>query len=657
MCGISGIIRTDGVRVDTASVERMTMAIRHRGPDDAGVWTNETDSPSVGLGHRRLSIIDLSAAGHQPMTNEDGSLWLTYNGEIYNHAELRQELEARGHRYRSHTDSETILHAYEEWGDRFMERFRGMFAFGLWDSKRRRLLLVRDRLGVKPLYYAQLGQALVFGSEIKAVLESGLMRAQPADGAISEYLAFGYLAGEGTLFKGIQKLPPGHMLVWENGVSRVHQYWDVRFKPDLETSEADLRGRFVDLFEQSVKMRLMSDVPLGVFLSGGLDSSAIAAVMSRHVSGRLKTFSVGYESQYYSEFSFAREVADHIGSDHHEVVLTADAFAEALPRLVWHEDEPLWAPPSAALYFVSELASREVKVVLTGEGSDELFAGYDRYWMTALNARALGAYQWLPATARRALRAAAIHGPLPERARRALSHTFLNYDTLPDGLFLDNWFGVFSPAWQRSIAGPALLRDLDAGDIYASHRKAYADSGAEEIVDRLLYTDIKTNLVELLMKQDQMSMATSIETRVPFLDHKLVEFAARVPARMKIKGFSGKHLVKEALTEYLPASIRHRPKKGFPIPYESWLREQFAPRIESMLLEPRALDRGWIQPDAIRALFAEHRGGRRNLSRQIWSLWGLELWARMFLDGERPSLERPETLLRRRGTSEPVLAG
>jgi asparagine synthase (glutamine-hydrolysing) len=591
------------------------------------------------------------------MTNEDGSLWLTYNGEIYNHADLRGGLEAAGHRYRSHTDSETILHAYEEWGDRFMERFRGMFAFALWDARRKRLTLVRDRLGVKPLYYAQAGGALIFASEIKAILESGFVRAQPEDGAIAEYLAFGYLAGEGTLFKGIRKLPPGHVLVWEGGSVRIDQYWDVRFAPDFETSEEKLRGRFIELFEESVKLRLMSDVPLGVFLSGGLDSSAIAAVMGRMVSGRLKTFSVGYESQYFSEFSFAREVADHIGSDHHEVILTADAFLEALPRLVWHEDEPLWAAPSVALYFVSELASKEVKVVLTGEGSDELFAGYDRYWMTALNARALAPYRHLPAAARRILRAAAVDGPLPERARRAISHTFLNYDTLPDGLYLDNWLGVFPPAWQRAIGGPALQRDLDAANVYASHRQAYDASGAHDIIDRLLYTDIKTNLVELLMKQDQMSMATSIESRVPFLDHQLVEFAATVPARSKVKGFSGKHLVKDALKDYLPASIRHRPKKGFPVPYESWLRERFAPGIESLLLEPRALDRGWIQPAAIRALFAEHRSGRRNFSRQIWSLWGLELWARMFLDGERPSLDRPETLLRRRGRSEAALAG
>jgi asparagine synthase (glutamine-hydrolysing) len=398
----------------------------------------------------------------------------------------------------------------------------------------------------------------------------------------------------------------------------------------------------------------MSDVPLGVFLSGGLDSSAIAAVTSRLIRDPLKTFSVGFESRYYSEFSFAREVARLVGADHHEVVLTSDAFVDALPRLVWHEDEPLWGTASVALYFVSELAARDVKVVLTGEGSDELFAGYDRYWMTALNARALRLYGLLPRSGRDLLKKGLVSSVVPERIRRAFSHTFLYADTIPERLILDNWFGLFSSDWQRRIAGRGLARDLAATDVYESRRAVFDHAPAADIVDRFLYLDIKTSLVELLMKQDQMSMATSIESRVPFLDHKLVEFSATVPSRSKIGRFAGKQIVKKALEGLLPDSIIYRKKMGFPVPWEQWLRESLLARVEAMLLEERALDRGWISAEGVRSIVAEHRSGRTNLSRQLWTLWGLETWARVFLDGEREFLratEAPERTVALGGTA------
>ena len=649
MCGIAGILGSKPIAPERLA--GMGAVLRHRGPDDSGVWTGGGDGTFVGLVHRRLSIIDLSAAGHQPMCNEDGTIWLTYNGEIYNHGDVRRELEATGHRYTSQTDSETIIHGYEEWGADAISRFRGMFAFAIWDSSRQRLLLVRDRLGVKPLYYTENNGQFAFASEIKALLESGLVKPTPTQGGLAEYLSFGYLAGEETMFAGVRKLPPGHVLTWERGVVSVRRYWDVVFEPDEQMSERELRDGFLQLFEESVRLRLMSDVPLGVFLSGGLDSSAIAAVTSRLIGGRLKTFSVGYESSFYSEFEFARQVAEHIGAEHHEIVVTADTFLDALPRLIWHEDEPLWAPPSVALYYVSELASREVTVVLTGEGSDELFAGYDRYWMTAVNARIQSIYSHVPARVRLALRRILLHGPLPERARRALSHTALNHESYPDTLFFDNWLGVFSREQLVDIADVELRRDLESVDVRASHLDIFRRGVGAEIIDELLYSDIKTNLVELLMKQDQMSMATSIESRVPFLDHKLVEFAARVPARFKVKGTSGKHLVKEALGGYLPRSILHRPKKGFPVPYEEWLRDRYAPDIEAMLLSDRARERRWLKPEVVRRLFAAHRSGRVNMSRHIWALWGLELWARIFIDDERPGLARPATLQRRRVTS------
>jgi asparagine synthase (glutamine-hydrolysing) len=438
------------------------------------------------------------------------------------------------------------------------------------------------------------------------------------------------------MVRGIQQVPPGHLLIWENGSIRIEPYWQLTFRPDRGTAPEEMTRRFGALFDEAVRLRLMSDVPLGVFLSGGLDSSAIAAAMKPHVTGALKTFSVGFEDKYYSEFSYAREVAQAIGADHHEVILTRDQFFDALPRLIWHEDEPLWGTASVALYFVSELASKEVKVVLTGEGSDELFAGYDRYWLTALNARALRVYGRLPRTLRTTFKRALGSEVVPERLRRALSHTFVQQDSMPDGLILDNWFGIIPPAWQQAIAGPALQRDLSAGDAYASRRGIFDGAAATELVDRFLYLDIKSSLVELLMKQDQMSMATSIESRVPFLDHKLVEFAATVPAELKISGTSGKHIVKNALRDVLPASILTRKKMGFPVPWEEWLRESLLTKVEGLLLEERSLDRGWITAAGVRSIVNEHRSGRRNLSRQLWALHGLETWARVFIDQSQP---------------------
>jgi asparagine synthase (glutamine-hydrolysing) len=632
VCGICGVVSRDREVVSRPRLERMNGELHHRGPDDAGVWIGGAGDVVAGLAHRRLSIIDLSAAGHQPMTGEDGSLWLTYNGEIYNHEELRRDLERSGHRYRSHTDSETIIHAFEEWGDAAVERFRGMFAFALWDDRRKRLTLVRDRLGIKPLYYAVVGDTLIFGSEIKAILASDLLEPAVAEGAVPEYLAFGYLAGEETMFRGIRKLPPGHILIWDRGRVETRRYWSLQFKPDSRRSDAELAEELNRLFHESVRLRLMSDVPLGVFLSGGLDSTAIAAVMSRLVDRPIQTFSVGFESRYYSETSYAREAARHVGADHHEVTLTADKFYEAFPRLVWHEDEPLWGTASVALYVVSELAVRNVKVVLTGEGSDELFAGYDRYWMTQLNARLLAPYKMLPRAARHAIRRALFSDAMPVAARRALGHTFLYHDTVPEGLMLDSWFGIFPPEWQRRIAGPELRRQLETADVYASRRDIFNASSTSDLVDRFLELDIKTSLVELLMKQDQMSMATSIESRVPFLDHKLVEFAATIPSRLKISGFAGKKIVKDALGALLPPSIVQRKKMGFPVPWEQWLNESYLPEIESTLLSERSLDRRWLSREGVRTLLDEHRAGRRSMARQIWTLWGLEVWARGFLD-------------------------
>jgi asparagine synthase (glutamine-hydrolysing) len=640
VCGIAGIVTRDRQRVHPDVLERMGTAMRHRGPDDSGTWIGESGPWCAGLAHRRLSIIDLTSAGHQPMANEDGTIQLTYNGEVYNHAGLRQELEAAGHRYTSHTDSETIIHAYEEWGESFMDRFRGMFAFGIWDSGRRRLTLVRDRLGIKPLYYARVGDSLVFASEIKAILSSGLISPEADRAALPEYLQFGYLSDDRTMFRHVRALPPGHVLTWDESGCVVRPYWTLRFEPRVRP-EPELWRDFAGRFDEAVRLRLMSDVPLGVFLSGGLDSSAIAAVMQQHMSGVLKTFSVGFPDGYYSELPYARIVARHLHAEHHEVVLTAADFLASLPQMVWHEDEPIWTIASVAMYHVSKLAAGHVKVVLSGEGSDELFAGYDRYWFGSVNERFGSAYARVPRRLRAAVRHLLNQGAVPERARRALSHTFLTREANVEAIVLDNWFGIFTPAMQRELCSPEWLDALNTADVYAHHRTHFNQAGSDDIVDRMLYMDIKTNLVELLMKQDRMSMATSIESRVPFLDHHLVEFAATIPSAAKLGAMSGKRMIKEAVRHLLPNQIIDRRKQGFPVPFDRWLQKDFFPEIEALLLSDRALSRGWFRPEQVVSLLEAHRRQHANLNRQIWALLNLELWARIFLDQERTWVEAP----------------
>src|SRR5215467_14447120 len=444
MCGIAGFLHTDRVSADERIVRRMTDLIAHRGPDASGCCVRG----EVALGHRRLSIIDLSTGG-QPMSNEDDSVWITYNGEIFNHVDVRLELESAGHRYKSRCDTETIIHAYEQWGDRSPLRYRGMFAYVIWDENKRQLFCVRDRLGIKPFYYFWNGRLFAFASEIKALLEHPEISAGFNDALLPEYLAFGYTSGDQTLFTGIHRLLPGRTLTVTCGSDariEIKQYWEAPCptsfddRPDHEWI-AECRSQL----EQVVRMRLMSDVPLGMFLSGGVDSSAIAAIIKRHADGPVKTFSVGYTESRYSELSEARQVAERIGTDHHEVFVSMEDFFNALPRLVWHEDEPIAWPSSVSLYFVSKLAAEQVKVVLTGEGSDEMFAGYARYRFYTLNAKCLKFYRLIPEPVRRFLRSQAAESQLLGASlRRKLRHTFVGRDDSVESLFLDNFYCAFS---------------------------------------------------------------------------------------------------------------------------------------------------------------------------------------------------------------------
>lgn len=636
MCGICGILYSDQERqVDRSVLESMNGQITHRGPDESGFYV----AGNVGIAMRRLSIIDLQS-GQQPVTNEDGSVWLVYNGEIYNHAELRRQLEERGHQYRSHSDTETIVHLYEEYGQECVKYLRGMFAFALWDSRRRTLFVARDRLGIKPLYFLNQDGQFLFASEIKALLVHPGMRAEFNRHALPEFLAFGYLAGSRTMFEGIQKLLPGHTLeVDENGKTQIAAYWDVpQWTKEKTHSEKYYVQGYRELLEEAVASHLMSDVPLGMFLSGGLDSSTIAALMSKIRKEPIETFAVGYGEEAYSELRYARIVADHIGSVHHEVRVSRDEFFEALPKLVWHEDEPIVWPSSVSLYFVSRLARERVKVVLTGEGSDETLAGYARYAWTIWNSRFDRIYRGLmPSVARRGIREQlGASSRLGANLRRRLQHTFLGRNGESwTSFYFDNFYSAFPENDQQDLLVDPGQYNLDSA--YGDVLRYWQDSNGD-MLDRLLYTDIKTYLVELCMKQDQMSMAASIESRVPFLDHVLVEFASSIPARFKIRGMTGKHILKEGVRDLLPESIIHRRKVGFSTPLASWLRGPQLELIENMLLSDRSVSRGLFKPESLRRLFRQHRANQYDHTDRIWRLLNFETWQRVFLDGDSTSL-------------------
>jgi asparagine synthase (glutamine-hydrolysing) len=629
MCGIVGILKFDrGETPEEARLKRMRDVLRHRGPDGEGLWI---DGP-VGLGHRRLAIVDV-AGGQQPMANEDGSVWITYNGEIYNHSVLRPDLEAKGHRYQTRSDTETIVHLYEEEGERCVEQLQGMFAFALWDTTRERLLLARDRLGIKPLYYALTDGELLFASEIKAILAAGPIRAELDPAVLPEFLATRYVAGDGTFFRGIRKLQPGHTLTWSPSEgSRTRRYWQLPVGADDRPD--GLRERAVDLearLERVVRSHLMSDVPLGLFLSGGLDSTGLAALMAPMVGERLRTFAVGFDDEATNELPYARLAAEAVGARHHEVVVSAEEFVNSLPRLVWHEDEPVAFPSSVALNFVSQLARPHVKVVLTGEGSDELFMGYNWYRVTAWNERLGRLYGALtPGTVREGVRRAIPR--LPRAVSRYARRSFLALGTGPRELFYEN-FAVFSATQRRALLLDRRL--TDAVDPYQEQLRCF-DQFPGSTLDRMSRADLQTYVVELLMKQDQMSMAASIESRVPFLDHELVEHVVKIPAQFKIRGVTTKAVLREALRERVPGEILSRRKMGFPVPFGRWAREQFSGLVRETILGPRAVARGLFEARVLEQLVGEHEAGAENHADRLWLLVNLEIWQRVFLDGEDP---------------------
>lgn len=642
MCGICGVVtpRSSGRVIDEARMIAMRDSLAHRGPDDAGLWSDE----GVWLGHRRLSIVDI-AGGHQPMTSASGRHTITYNGEVYNHAELRPALSEMGAQFQTRCDTETVLAEVAAGGVEGITRLRGMFAFAVWDRAERNLMLARDRLGIKPLYYLHEDDGtLWFASEIKALVAAGALRPSLNFDALPDYLANHAPSGAETLFAGVRRLTPGHVLTWDEGRIVETQYWNLLDAPPLAGgSDDELVAAYDHRFEDAVRARLMSDVPLGVFLSGGIDSAAITATMARLVDDPIKTFSVAFAEREANELAFARRVAEQYRTDHHEVLVRPEAFWRELPSLVWHEDEPIAHPSSIPLHFVSRLASDHVKVVLTGEGSDETLAGYNRYRVTMYNMRMGAWYARLTPRSLRQVLARWIRARPRETAwQRRLVRTFvaLPYDL--DHLYFDN-FAVFSRDRQAQLLAESTRSSAAGHDPYTAFHHALEASSSRSLLDQLLYADTNTYLQELLMKQDQMSMAASLESRVPFLDHHLVEFATRLPDRLRLRGTTTKVILRRIMQDRLPAEILSRRKMGFPVPVGRWLRERYTSVLDEYVTGPRPIARGLFNPAYIKRVVAEHIHGYRRHDERLWSLINLELWHRVFVDGESPAAIEPLT--------------
>lgn len=637
MCGICGIALSSRSerRLERHVLERMRNVLAHRGPDDRGLYLDG----DVGFGHQRLSIVDVTG-GHQPMLSNDENLCIVYNGEVYNHLALRGELEALGCRFRTRCDTETVLQLYAAHGFRAPQHLRGMFAFAIWDRARREVFLVRDRFGVKPLYYVLTPDgSLYFASEIKALLAANAVTAELNASMLPDYLANHAPSGTETLFAGVRRLPPATTLRWHDGVVQLESYWDLRdaFESGERAvgSERDLVAEFASRFREAVRLRLMADVPLGVFLSGGIDSAAIAATMSDLVDAPVRTFSVAFADREANELAYARLVAQRFNTEHHEVVVSPTDFVAHLARLVWQEDEPIAHPASIPLYFVSRLAAEHVKVVLTGEGSDEMLAGYGRYRTTVYNLAVGRRYEELtPGPLRTIVRAAIGAASRRTRLGRKLTRTALYLPADITSLYFEN-FAVFSRAWQREMLRPERWAQIGTPEpnpyaAQTAHFNALAD---RSLLARLLYVDAKTYLHELLMKQDQMSMAASIESRVPFLDHPLAEFAATLPDRLKLHGWTTKYILRQAMRDFLPPVILERRKMGFPVPIARWLRSSYRWLIDEYVLGERAAARHLFESHVVRRLVAAHDAGE-NHSERLWALINLEIWQRIFLDGQ-----------------------
>lgn len=629
MCGIHGLIQLDGTPVQSRWLSAMGDATAHRGPDDEGQHIDG----DCGIAMRRLSIIDL-AGGHQPIRTADGALTLVCNGEIYNFRELRAELQAAGHVFKTGSDSEVLLHGYAAWGDEVLPRLNGMFDFALWDARRRRLLIGRDRLGVKPLYVLNDGRRLAFATEAKALLQLPGVRAELDRDCLADYLHLGYVPAPRSIFRGIRKLPPATLLAVQDGRVRQWCWWRLPQEVDHASSEAQWVERVRDGIDRAVRMQMVSDVPIGAFLSGGVDSSAVVAAMARHSAQPIRSYAIGFEGgsaeQLYNELPYARRVARLFGTEHHEIVVKPDVVG-LLPRLIWHLDEPIADSAFITTYLVSEFARRDVKVILSGVGGDELFGGYRRY----LGGYYAQRYNALPGWARRLAGATAARLPADRH------HKWMNMARLAKGFIAsagqmpDARYRSYLQVLARERVADLMLAAPAPGDDALT--AAFAAAGGADELNRMLAVDAQTQLPDdLLLLTDKMSMAVSLECRVPLLDHELVEMAARIPAQHKVRGGRLKHLMKAALTPTLPDDILHRAKRGFGTPMGAWLKRELLAVVRELLSPAVVHRRGLFRAEAVSALLADHEAQRSDGTDALLALLNLEVWSRVYLDGQTP---------------------
>jgi asparagine synthase (glutamine-hydrolysing) len=626
MCGICGkLVLGRQAQVSRGLLKAMADAIQHRGPDDEGFYISD----QVGLGFRRLSIIDLSG-GHQPLSNEDGTVWIVFNGEIYNYQELRNQLLAKGHVFKTRSDTEVIVHLYEEYGKDCVQKLRGMFGFAIWDSNSRTLFLARDRVGIKPLYYYVGKDFLSFGSEIKAILADPMIPRELDPSMIDRFLTYDYMPGGETLLRNLFKLEPGHVLVVSDGIVQKRRYWDLDFASEEDQPTDDLEPRLVELLDQTVQLHMISDVPVGFLLSGGIDSTAMLSFAAAKTDKEISSYTVGFSSEgIVDERPFARLAAQTYGSKHYEISISPEDFLDFLPKYVWHMEEPVCEPPAIALYYVSKLASDHVKVLISGEGGDEAFAGYENYrnlfWFEQIK-RAVGPLR------------APIGWGMDLVGQMLDSRVLTKYAPLWRTSFEDYYFSRTSFPFRffnqdiSSLYSSEMAHQVDKEASASVTRKHLATRSKYDLLQKMLYVDTKTWLPDdLLIKADKMTMANSVELRVPLLDHEVLEFAARLPRNQKVRGWTMKYLLKKALRKRVPDTILYRRKAGFPVPYQSWLRNNFREWVKEVLLDSRSLSRGYFQRAAIETLIhANELNGR--YSKEIFCLIVLELWHRIFLD-------------------------
>ncbi|MEO8354728.1 MAG: asparagine synthase (glutamine-hydrolyzing) [Chloroflexota bacterium] len=627
MCGICGKYSPCGVQAE--ELNQMLDTIAHRGPDDSGSYVRGR----IGLGNRRLSIIDIQS-GKQPISNEDGTIWVVYNGEMYNYKILRAQLESKGHIFCTNSDTEVIVHLYEEVGERCVEQISGMFAFALWDEHQQKLLLARDRIGQKPLFYCQDGSDFLFGSEIKAILALRHRDPQLDPLAMHDYLSLRFISPPNTIFKHVQKLPPAHTLVYQNGQITLRRYWQLSFREKLTLSEPEILEALREQLTRTVEAHLLSDVPVGAFLSGGLDSSMIVAVLARDLGLKPQTFSIGVEESDFDETPYARMVAEHYNTDHIEERVAANLI-QSLPKMIWHLDEPS-DPIAACMYQAARLASKHVKVVLGGDGGDELFAGFDRY----VGNRYIDMYSLMPLSLRKG-----VMGPVLDRLPDSFTYKSLTQKlrwvhhlslqtTAADQYAEATCFFRFTHEEKRALYGDQLWKELGGRNSTAAITDPFNGAEADDLLDRMLYTDFVTRLPEhSLMLTDRMTMAHGLEARSPFLDHELVEFLAKVPGNIKVQNNQPKHLMRKLAADYLPAPILQREKQGFMLPIAYWFRTDLYPLVSHTLENSHFVKEGLFRKETIQQLLGEHRSNRHDHHVRLWMLLNLELWHQLYIEG------------------------